>query len=71
MMIEIIIDGVNTTREENEIYREFVETKYYDFCKMSNDLNESREVIGDWLSMKKYEIKPSNRVIIEFIAFKI
>lgn len=70
-MIEIEINGVNTTRDENELYREFVETNDYNFCKFSQDLEISIKAIRDWLKTKKYVFTPDDKFIVEHIAFKI
>ena len=70
-MIEIDIDGVKTIREEHELYREFVNTTAYNFCKFSQDLDASRSAIGEWMEEKKYKVEPDNNGIIEYIAMKI
>jgi len=69
-MIEVCINGNNTIREENEIYREFVESRQYDFVK-SPICGEPREAIRDWLSEKGYAFKPDDKIIVELIACKL
>lgn len=70
-MIKVEINGVDTVREERDIYRDFVNTKGYSFCKMSQNLETSREVIRDWFAEMKYEFEGGNEAMIDYVAMKI
>ena len=52
------MNGNNTTRDEKEIYREFVETRLFDFIR-GGLTQHPRDLIRDWIH-ENYELDKDN-----------
>ena len=70
MLLEVTIKGNSTVREDRDIYREFVDSREYSFCKMEQNLETSKRVLREWFLDLGYVFE-DDRQIVEYIAFKI
>ena len=66
-MIEISINGINTVRSTNEIYREFAESKEYSFVK-NGMTSDSRGVVRSWLKDNNYSLEDDRQLVEEMIC---
>lgn len=68
-MIEIFINGIKTVRSTHEIYKEFVNSKQYDFVK-SGMTEDSRGVFRSWLKDNNYSLE-DDRQLVEYVICKV